>query len=643
MAILPVEFLKDGDGVDSAIVPVPATESVQGGIKAATTTDNTYCMPFGVRSDGKLYIPIDMNLSAENEAANAKSTREAFSYNKYTVVGDDLAANAWLTDHSYYGANGQLTSGDNYVFARLTLEKGAYYVITNQTEHKSVVANARFFKVVNGVYTQIWVSSKLDICFRCPWGDENADYVMQLAFHIYAGGERPILHKVTPTSTLLSEYIHTFENNGGRTPEAYNPNGIECYLGANKLTCTREGIYRGIAGTLTEGAYDSGEVEMEPGVIYKIYNPDKRQIRIFKVLSSSDYRCITQCNNTEFYAERPDDRDLTQKYVLGFTWTQGSDKVKPTCHPIVMSDSAKILMDKIRDAEGQGSRPLRVLAFGGHNTIDQLSYVPMMAEKYGVKIDLTIFYRTSMTLQQLLNEWDTTASHNIYQYANMMGDGIGKWSANTSYFTAWTSPEEVIRNYGPFDLIIFNQDRVQAPTMSSFTSYWPQIDVKLRSAINYKCKLGYLISPNYQTKITKNADVLANAKTFTESYMFDVIIPGGTAWMNACTVGDLAACGGSTYGKMWYTDNSSLDEGIGCYIGACTCLEAIFRTFYPHLSVNGDPTRLTYADLTTYNIPGKQSTSEAVFNAGMTEQNHHLAWRAAILANNHPFEIKEIY
>lgn len=643
-----VETLVDENGREFRIFPVAASSTSRGGVKAETTSSEEYGIPLKRGADDFAYYPLDQSLKL-NQPADAIAAGDAFNYIKFTPI------NTGATEEDPYPGNlvktwvgegltaaGVLSAGTNYSFSRITLEKGAYYLIINQTWHKSVYSNFRLYTLKNGVYTQVFVKHDLNYGFRCPMNsDKDTQYVLQVSNHNNVGGERAMVFKCNVSKSPVRVFLHSLAD-GKKDSDCY-AHIMNTYEGASVLTLTTQGSYIGPAGTVVEDAgYDSGTVMLEPGMIYKVYNDDVRNIRLFKKVAGTN-RFLGQCNHKEFYVETPKDASDTVQYMLGFSYTLANEgtTVKPSCHPIIMSDESKILFNKMRDAEDYTSRPLRVIAFGGHNVLDMLAYVPIIAKEYGIRIDMTLFYRTSMTLQQLHDEWDTTTSHNIYHYSSMIDTGIDKWANLTSFASTYASPAQVLSENGPFDLIIFNQDRVVAPTASSFNIF-DSIEPKLRAAANYQYVMGWINSPTYKTKDVPDT-VLANTAAFYPKHPFGMILPGGTAWMNACTNGALAACGSSTYGKMWYTDNSSLEDGIGCYVGACACLEAIFRKFYPRLSIAGSRTRLTYTDLTTYAIPGKQVASEESFNAGMTEQNIHLAWRAAVLANNAPFEIRGIY
>lgn len=638
-----VEFIEYEDGSRCPIVPVLASSDLQGGVKASTTTDEAYILKMKLKGDGFLHIPVESDLRAPEEglAAEAASTNDALSYVVYTPTGDDLAESKWDTSGECYDGTGELTTNAKYYFSRVTLEQGAYYLMTNQTSHKSTHSNVRLYSVRSGVYTQIWASSEERIMFRCPI-DENAMFVLQLSYNFTSGGERSTVYKCNISRKSLGERINLMLDDAGREPTAYTPNALDIYEDANILTNTTQGSYRGTNGDFTiNEEYSYGEVNLKPGYIYHVCNPDARTARMWKKLPGGEYRIMAQCTEKDFYFETPDDATEIGQYVFGLGHSVAhTEKPKPTLHPIHVGEGAStVLMNKLKDATDRGDKCLRVIAFGGHNVLDMLSYVPIMAARYGVRIDMILFYRTSMTLQQLHDEWDTTASHNVYWYSSMLSGGTGKWSNITSNATGWTSPAKILSENGPFDLIIFNQDRVQAPTASSFNIF-SSIMTKLHNTVDYTFNLGWINSPTYKTKDVPET-VLANTKAFYPKYPFDLILPGGTAWMNACTDATLAACGASTYGKMWYTDNSCIEDGIGCYICACACLEAIFRKYFPTLTTYGDQFRMTFDGLTDYSIPGKQVV-EASFNAGMTERNCHMAWRAAILANNFPFEVKQI-
>ena len=133
------------------------------------------------------------------------------------------------------------------------------------------------------------------------------------------------------------------------------------------------------------------------------------------------------------------------------------------------------------------------------------------------------------------------------------------------------------------------------------------------------------------------ATMQANEASF-KAEPFRLLFPVGAAVFSGRTNTLLASTDISDMGNLWATDLTHLQEGVPCYLAACTVCQAMFNKYFPEYSVLGDDTRITSAILTSWNVQFKNGEPKEA-----SELAYQLAQKCAVVANERPFDISPIY
>ena len=276
---------------------------------------------------------------------------------------------------------------------------------------------------------------------------------------------------------------------------------------------------------------------------------------------------------------------------------------------------------------------LKICIIGNSYTADSWMYLPFILKNYGITIEVGCYIRSSGTLQNAVSEWSTGSSSvsSAFYYINT--------KSQTSWQTISTaaSPQMATR-YTNWDIMVLQQGSEASVDISTY-SYARQLEGLILDNVGKPVKFGWNINHN---RASSGSDyeavgntILSNISKTCEKEPMSIIFPYGTAIFNARTNQTLAAIGAG--GNLWYSDMVHLQEGLPCYIANLANVEAIFREFFPHLSVMGDITRPTAANISAWAVKSTNGTS-----VGVTEANCRLAQICAVLANNYIFEIKTI-
>ena len=267
------------------------------------------------------------------------------------------------------------------------------------------------------------------------------------------------------------------------------------------------------------------------------------------------------------------------------------------------------------------------MALGNSYALDSFSYVPFILKSYGVDIEIGLYRRGGGTLQQCVEDWNTpTADHTLHY-------------VDTESMTSWSliysscSPKQCV-DYKQWDIVVIQQGSIDSVDYNTFIPYTRQLISLIQTELGRGVTIGWNININRLSSgsdiSTIEATILNNIKQILKREGISIIFPYGTAIFDARTNETLDAIGN----HLWYSDDTHLQEGLPCYIAAAANTQAIFKRFYPKLSVIGDTTRPTQENITTWNVPGQHGTS-----IGVTEENCYLAQICAIVANEYPLEI----
>lgn len=273
-----------------------------------------------------------------------------------------------------------------------------------------------------------------------------------------------------------------------------------------------------------------------------------------------------------------------------------------------------------------GLRKLKILVIGNSYSRDSFMYAPFILKNYGINIELGIYYRGGASLANHVSEWNTAS--NSFDYIDT--ETLQAWSQTRSNF----SPKMAVE-YKDWDIITLQQGSVDSVSESTFEPATRNL-VKLINAsrVGKPYKLAWNINHNRKSSgsdydaVAKT--ILTNIKATIDREPIGLLFPYGTSIFIARKDSNIGNLGGGGY--LWASDNVHLNEGLPCYIAALANVEALFRVYYPHLSVMGDITRPTQTNITAWGVKEQNGTS-----VGVTDDNCFLAQIYAVNANNNPW------
>ena len=286
----------------------------------------------------------------------------------------------------------------------------------------------------------------------------------------------------------------------------------------------------------------------------------------------------------------------------------------------------KSLDEQIKDiAEKQSVKKLNILALGNSYTLDSFSYLPIMAKRYGIRMNVVIYFASGMSLEELNTRFNGSTAP-TYKFDNDVDEA---WQTLTSQ-----TPKQLVSSK-EWDIISIQQGSTASLDLSTYT-YADNVVRKIFDNVLKPCILAWNVNINRNDggDNTQEANtILTNIKSTIERIgLFDLILPYGTAIFNARTNATLDALGIS--GHLW-GDNVHLQEGVPCYIATLANLEAIMRRLGIASSVFGDTWRPT--DNTEWDVKNPQNPFIPV-----TNELAYLSQRCAIKANDNPFAISSI-
>ena len=307
------------------------------------------------------------------------------------------------------------------------------------------------------------------------------------------------------------------------------------------------------------------------------------------------------------------------------------------------------------DSSDSTDRVLNILLIGNSHIECAWEYVPYMLQEYGIKVRIMI-YRSAGTGLSFLDQHYTTpystggnaGKIRFIDTTGENGDNLKQWQELYNYTTFsdyaaaqynaedYTVQQAVLWNNTRWDLIVL-QDNYSAVFSLLHIDYPSLTSIigKIKADISFAPLLGLQIvhtQDNYgQNENWGMFASLAAHSNIYNGYPFDMYFPSGTAIANARNTTEImTACNG----RMTESLGIHLLRGLPSYISALSCIESLFRRFYPQLTVLGDPTRVTSEWRAARTLP-----TDYYDEIPTSEDNALLAQRIALLANDHPWDI----
>ena len=324
-------------------------------------------------------------------------------------------------------------------------------------------------------------------------------------------------------------------------------------------------------------------------------------------------------------------------------WKSSFDQILVSFIPFVIMLLSVSCEKGINDTNHfvRASKPLErhisICVLGNSYSNDSFSYVPFILKEYGITCKIEIYYRGSLSLHDLDEQW---LDDDKYGKADKDGkDHIRlHYCIDTRKDKKWRllrnqSAEEIV-SADDWDIVSIQQGGRRCRFEETYYPYLDNIINKIDdSCVNQKYKLAWFMAYN-EGRDNANWESLEVQEKIIDEFPFDLVFPVATAVFCCQETEPLSELGDSEYKKMYAPDNEHLQEGLPCYVAALTIVQALFDFYSYGLNVLGDMVRPTQEWITSINgiTPNGQSI-------GVTEENCVLAQRAAIQANLHPFEI----
>ena len=298
---------------------------------------------------------------------------------------------------------------------------------------------------------------------------------------------------------------------------------------------------------------------------------------------------------------------------------------------------AKIENLNSRITELHQPHKLRVLVLGNSYAADAWSYVPMILKNHGIDIEVKMYYRGALALEQLYRRWESTEYQDTEEgylpglytrYLYYCNTGIGKdyWQ-----ILSRQSAKECVAE-GDWDIISIQQMSVASLYEESYEPYARYIVDLIRQGMPTPYTLAFSQIFTRSSHDNIEASMTEQGK-FWKKEPFNMLLPYGTAVYNARTNEVLSALGNSVKKNLWCSDGIHIQEGLPKYLAALAIVQSIFDRYYTGMSVLGDTLRVTDAMLTQWRMIEKRDNC-----VGVTEENCLLAQKCAILAVKHPWE-----
>ena len=312
-------------------------------------------------------------------------------------------------------------------------------------------------------------------------------------------------------------------------------------------------------------------------------------------------------------------------------------------------------------------RHFNILVLGNSYAADAWGYVPFILYKYGITVNIYLYYRGSGSPSRLVQEWEDNSDNGLDIYGS---EHIRRMThIDTRVDRRWYS---TVRGYSAKDILMFADD----PTKN--IDKWDIITLQPVSSEQYNVNGVWTMAPGLEPAFRQVIDLI-NASydkeytlAFFETYNriasiggvpvsvlddrvatmkaneavyraepFGLLLPVGAAVFSARTNALLASTDISDIGNLWATDKTHLQEGLPCYIGALTICQALFNKYFKaeNYSVLGESTRITSELITSWNVQFQNGAPKT----DVSELAYQLGQKCAVVANNSPFDITPIY
>lgn len=280
---------------------------------------------------------------------------------------------------------------------------------------------------------------------------------------------------------------------------------------------------------------------------------------------------------------------------------------------------------------------INICVLGNSYSNDSFSYVPFILKEYGITCKIEIYYRGSLSLHDLDEQWlddDKTGKADI--------DGKNHTRLHFCIDTRKDKKWRLLNNQSAmeivssddWDIISIQQGGRRCQFEETYYPYLENVIKKIDdSCKSQEYKLTWFMAYN-EGRDNANWESIEMQKRIIEEFPFDWVFPVATAVFSCQENETLSELGDSKYKKMYAADNVHLQEGLPCYVASLTVAQSIMDFLETGKTVNGNTIRPTQDWISS--ISGITQDGESI---GVTEENCALAQRAAIQANLHPFEI----
>lgn len=300
------------------------------------------------------------------------------------------------------------------------------------------------------------------------------------------------------------------------------------------------------------------------------------------------------------------------------------------------TDNLEIRMTVNRIKEPAPIAHVNICVLGNSYSNDSFSYVPFILKEYGITSCIHIYYRGSLSLHDLDEQWEDDSA---YSLADLDGKEHIRlhFSIDTRTRDYWLkeankSAKDIVR-MKDWDIITIQQGGNRCKDELSYYPYLQNVINRIDNDCDSPYSLAWFMAYN-GAKDKMNEGSIRTQEKIVNKFPFGFVIPVATAIFSCQENEELARLGDSKYHMMYASDDVHLQEGLPCYIAALTVSQAILDALGLERSVEGDKIRPTQNWIRS--ISGITQNGESV---GVTEENCVLAQRAAIQANLHPFEI----
>lgn len=288
------------------------------------------------------------------------------------------------------------------------------------------------------------------------------------------------------------------------------------------------------------------------------------------------------------------------------------------------------------DAQKDSLYHVDICVLGNSYSNDSFSYVPFILMEYGVTSCIHIYYRGSLSLHDLDEQWEDDSE---FGQADLDGAKHNRFhfSIDTRKRRYWRREEIMsakdIVAMQEWDIITIQQGGNRCKKEESYYPYLQNVIDKIGEAQRDTSSLAWFMAYN-GAKDNLNEESIRMQERITQEYPFSFVIPVATAIFSSQENETLSMLGDSEYHRMYASDNVHLQEGLPCYIAALTVSQAILDAMGIKKSVRGNSIRPTQEWIASIN--GITQNGKSI---GVTEDNCALAQRAALQAIKHPFEI----